>query len=221
MRFLTVGGLLWFTLQWSKWEFALFLCGMMLAEYDHIRGAHVPTPIIPVEEKQPAPGRHSSLKSIGWTTLSIVSLYLLSQPDGRGEETPGWIWLTSLIPDWWDAEPFRVWQSIGAVLFIFTVGHSPMWQRFFNTAVVQYFGKISYAIYLMHGPAMHAIGYHYEKWIYSMTGLEGDWYTAGFFMGSLLCVPTVVWWADVFWRAIDIPCVKFAKWFENKCIKKD
>lgn len=155
-----------------------------------------------------------------WAIVSIFSLYLMSQPDGRGDVTPGWIYLTSLIPKWWEAEQYRYWQSVGAIVFIIAVGHSPRWQRFFNTGVVQYFGKISYAIYLMHGPAMHTMGYHWEKWAYSWTGVEGYWYNAGFFLGAAFCVPTVVWWADVFWRAVDIPTVKFAKWFESKCVYK-
>lgn len=72
----------------------------------------------------------------------------------------------------------------------------------------------------MHGPAMHVVGYHFEKWAYSVTGVEGYWFNAGFILGACFCIPTVVWWADVFWRAVDIPTVKFAKWFESKVIVK-
>lgn len=104
------------------------------------------------------------------------------------------------------------------MVFIIGVGRAPGWQRFFNTSVIQYFGKISYAIYLMHGVGMHAIGYHWEKWAYSITGVEGYNYNTGFVLGACLCVPTVIWCADIFWRAVDIPTVRFAKWLESKMV---
>jgi hypothetical protein len=67
---------------------------------------------------------------------------------------------------------------------------------------------------------MHVAGYHWEKWAYGVTGVEGYQYNAGFFLGACFVVPTVIWWADVFWRAVDIPTVKFAKWFESKMVQK-
>lgn len=193
---------------------------MLIAEMDHIRGAHIPAPALPVEEKYSSPQGYR-FWPVFWALFSILGLYLMCQPDGRGEITPGWIYLSSIIPTWWTEEKYRYWQSTGAVVFVIAVGHSPRWQRFFNTGVVQYFGKISYALYLMHGPAMHCVGYHWEKWAYSMTGVEGYWYNAGFVLGACFCIPTVIWWADVFWRAVDVPTVKFAKWFESKCLAKD
>lgn len=108
----------------------------------------------------------------------------------------------------------------GAVIFVLAAAHSKGWQRF-NHPVVQYFGKISYAIYLMHGLAMHTVGYHWEKWAYGLTGVEGSWYNAGFVLDACFAVLTVVWWADVFRHTVDIPTIKFAKWFESKCIAKD
>ncbi|PHH64108.1 hypothetical protein CDD81_4983 [Ophiocordyceps australis] len=218
-RFLFVGGIIWFTYRQSRWELLLFFFGMLLAEWDHIRGAHL-APTLPHDEKQ-LPQSRQLYKRLFWAFLSIVGLYLLCQPDGRGEITPGWRYLTSSIPSWWKEEKYRYWQSTGAIIFVLAVGHSKRWQRFFNTPVVQYFGKISYAMYLMHGPAMHTVGYHWEKLAYRLTGVEGYWYNAGFVLGACFCVPTVIWWADIFWRAIDIPTVKFAKWFERQCIVKD
>lgn len=220
LRFLTVGGIMWFTYRHSRWELCLFFCGMLLAEMDHIRGAHVSPPALPQSEKQQAPRPQSLLKGVFWALVSLLGLYLMSQPDDRGEVAPGWVYLTSLIPEWWTEEQYRYWQSIGAVVFVLAVGHSRNWQRFFNSAGVQYFGKISYALYLMHGPAMHTVGYHWEKMAYGLTGVEGYWYNAGFVLGAMFCIPTVIWWADVFWRAVDVPTVKFAKWVETQCISE-
>ncbi|KAG6007041.1 hypothetical protein E4U21_006401 [Claviceps maximensis] len=218
LRFLTVGGIIWFTYRHSRWELCLFFCGMLLAEMDHIREAHVSPLSLPLSEKRPSHQTQGDLWGLFWASVSILGLYLMSQPDDGGKEAPGWVYLTSLIPKWWSEEEYRYWQSIGAVVFLLAVGHSGRWQRLFNSAVIQYLGKISYALYLMHGPAMHVVGYHLEKMAYGLTGVEGYWYNAGFVLGTMLCIPVVIWWADVFWRAVDIPTVKFAKWFESKCI---
>ncbi|KAJ4157202.1 hypothetical protein NW754_008845 [Fusarium falciforme] len=218
-RFLTVGCIMLFTYRNSQWEFLMFLCGMVLAEMDHIRGAHVSAPALPIEEKTQPP-RRRTLQGIFWALLSIVGLYFMSQPDQGGDTTPGWIYLTSLIPKWWTAEKYRYWQCTGAVIFVLSVSRSANWQRVFNSAFVQYLGKISYALYLMHGPAIHAVGYRFEMWAYGLTGIEGNWFTAGFVLSSFFVIPTVFWWADIFWRAVDIPTVKFAKWWESKLIVK-
>ncbi|KAI9900285.1 hypothetical protein N3K66_004547 [Trichothecium roseum] len=214
-RWLVVGGVTWFTYRNSRWEFTLFLAGFFLAELDHIRGAHIPQSPLPQDEKN-VKKSNSQLKSFFWGLASILALYLMCQPDGRGEITPGWIWLDSQIPSWWGEERFRYWQGAGAILFVLSVGFSKTWQKFFNTGIVQYFGKLSYALYLMHGPAMHCVGYHFEAWAYSVTGVEGYWFNAGWCLGACFCIPTVIWWADIFWRAVDIPTVKFGRWVETK-----
>jgi len=120
----------------------------------------------------------------------------MNQPDALGDITPGWMYLETFIPAWWTFERYRFYQSIGAALFVYGVGHSAGWQRFFNSAVVQYFGKISYAIYLMHGPVMHTVGYTIERWAYGLTGVEGWWMNAGFVLGFCFAVPSVVWVAE-------------------------
>ncbi|GAO18492.1 hypothetical protein UVI_02041720 [Ustilaginoidea virens] len=215
LRFLTVGGIMWFTYRHSRWELCLFFCGMLLAEMDHIRGVHASAAVLPQSEESPS-RTCNWLEGLCWTATSVLGLYLMSQPDDGGEIAPGWSYLSSLIPAWWAEEKYRYWQSCGAVLFVLAVGHSGTWQRFFNLPVVQYLGKISYSLYLVHGPAMHTVGYLWERMAYGVSGVQGYWYNAGFALGAVFCVPSVIWWADVFWRAVDMPSVKLAKWVEGK-----
>jgi len=236
LRFLCVGLAMLFTYRSDRWEMLLFFFGMVLAEWDLIRGAHkaAPTdqslqqmemstpsllgPIPSAPTPPPRGGRR--LKTIMWISLSVLALYLMSQPDVGYEATPGWRFLSSLIPEWF-SNKYRYWQCVGAVLFVLSVGYSPAWQRFFNTAVVQYFGRISYALYLMHGPVLHTFGYATERWMWGITGIEGSAYVWGFVLASLFVVPMVVWAADVFWRAVDAPTVRFAKWLEVRCSVSD
>jgi peptidoglycan/LPS O-acetylase OafA/YrhL len=230
-----VGGLVAFVYFSKRWEMVLFYAGMVLAEVDVARGLHggcsgaevvLPGPGLMMSEsrsrpRSPSPSpprtkRRSSLRRAMWTALSIVGMYLMSQPDVGGAETPGWVFLTSLIPSWWDDE-HRYWQSAGAILFVLTVGRSRGWQRFFNLDVVQYFGKISYPLYLMHGPVLHTVGYAIQRWAWGLTGVEGSAYAWGFALAAVFIVPVVIWVSDVFWRAVDAPVVRLAKWLEAKC----
>lgn len=159
----------------------------------------------------------SRLVQFGWFLLATLSLYLLSQPDANSEGTPGWVFLSSLIPEWVD-DKYRYWQCVGASLLVFCTARMPNLQRVFNSAPVQYLGRISYAIYLMHGPVLHTVGYAIERWAWGITGVEGNSYYHGFFLAAVFVIPSVVWAADVFWRAIDAPVVRFAKWLETKCL---
>ncbi|KAF7531243.1 hypothetical protein G7Z17_g13739 [Cylindrodendrum hubeiense] len=218
-RFLTLATVMYVTYRRSRWDFLLFLFGMAIVEWDHIRGAHVPVSVLPLGEKEAKPAR-LRLKTIFWNLFSVFALYLMSNPDGGGKTTPGWVYLTSLIPEWWECDQNRYWQGFGSVLFVLAVGHSQWWQRVFNSAISQYFGKISYALYLMHGPVGKLIGFHWQKWAWGITGVEGNWYNIGWVLGACFCIPTVIWTADIFWRAVDIPSVKFARWFEGKVIVK-
>ncbi|KAH7153550.1 acyltransferase family-domain-containing protein [Dactylonectria macrodidyma] len=185
---------------------------VMCFTYAHSRGAHVSAPALPLEERG---------KGIFWHLMGVLALYLMCQPQDSGEITPGWVYLTSLIPDWWDAVKCRYWQGVGSVLFVLTVGHSAWWQRVFNSSFAQYFGKISFSLYLMHGPVTKVIGYHFQKRAWDITGVEGNSYVFGFYLGAIFCVPTVIWFADVFWRAVDIPTMKFARWVKKKAIRAD
>ncbi|KAK3351036.1 acyltransferase family-domain-containing protein [Neurospora tetraspora] len=180
--------------------------------------------------------------------LLLISLYLLSQPDINSHLTPGWITLTSLIPHWW-TEHYRFYQSMGAVLFVSSVSRYPSSansssygsgpgsatispvsaaifssilnpKTLFESSIAQYLGKISYAIYLVHGPVLHTLGYTVMKFTWTqVTGTETDGqYVTGFVLASLVVVPLVVWVADVFWRGVDEPVVRLARRVEERVV---
>lgn len=192
----------------------LFFFGMVIAEHDHARGAHVPR-----STQSTSP---SKLAQGFWVLTSFLGLYLLSMPSYDAATTPGWVWLTkTFVPKWWpDKEECRIGQAAGAALFVLAVGHIGWWKRLFNSFPIQYLGKISYSLYLMHGPALHAVGYYWFKVVFIITGTEGQWYVVGYSVAAFFNLLTVIWWADVFWRLIDIPSVKFARWVESNVITK-
>lgn len=225
LRFTFLALITWFTYRNDRWEMILFFSGMFLAELDIIRGARRDTSHTPLSPPL-APSRSPSstpryIHQLFWLLLGLSSLYLMSQPDDDFADTPGWITLSTYIPEWF-SDKYRYYQCLGSILFILATTHSPLLQKPFNHPMAQYFGKISYAIYVMHGPVLHVVGYRIEPWAWSITGAEEGWqYNSGFVLGSLFIVPITIWAADLFWRAVDAPSVRFARWFENICCRND
>jgi len=219
-RWVTVVGLMCFTYRSDRWDMMLFFAGMLLAEWDLIRAAHEPAAVsslLPKDTSLPRRRRKEAVMAWMWTAVGVVGLFLLSQPNEGHEDTLGWAFLSSLVPEWW-SEKDRYWQCVGAVLLVLCLAHSPTtWQPLFNTRTVQYLGKISYAIYLMHGPVFHTAGYAIQRWAWGITGVRGVAYHLGFVLASVTVLPLLVWAADVFWRLVDAPTVRFARWTERKC----
>ncbi|EGS18590.1 uncharacterized protein CTHT_0051950 [Thermochaetoides thermophila DSM 1495] len=199
-----------------------------------------PQPSSPPRRRNPNPYT-SFPQSLIWPSISILALYLMSQPDIGSDETPGYETLVHLlIPCWWGidvSDPdrsdealhgncreaarnhYRYLQSLGAALFVAAAARCAWWQRnVFESPVAQYLGRISYAVYLCHGPVMHTLGYAVERWVWRLTGTQTTGrYVGGFVVACGIVVPLVLWVSDVFWRVVDVQCVKFAKWLEGKC----
>ncbi|RDW77855.1 hypothetical protein BP5796_05707 [Coleophoma crateriformis] len=224
IRFLCLGGIVLFVLRSDRWEMVLFLSGMILAELDVMRGAHIPPAMAPTTSVLPLgeisnlrPKKTNSLLSF---LLAILALYLMSCPDWEFGQTPGWKTLALFVPEWF-TDQYRFWQMIGSILFVACVARSPWWQSVFNTDIVQYFGRISYAIYLVHGPVLHTAGYAIERWAWGVTGTDGWAYNTGFIVAAFVNIGLVIWAADVFWRVVDAPTVRFAKWLESNWFISD
>lgn len=222
VRFVTLIGISWFTYRNNRWEMLLFLAGTFLAEIDLISAAKKSSRFTTSHGLlDPFPTKADKFLRAFWIASGIFSLFLLSQPDDGFETTPGWVYLGTLVPEWY-TEKSRFYQVIGAILFVLCTNRSKTLQLPFNSPFVQYFGKISYAIYLVHGPVLHVVGYRIERWAWGITGIE-TWnqYVQGFALGGIFIVPIVVWASDLFWRGIDARTVVFARWVEARCNIKE
>lgn len=66
---------------------------------------------------------------------------------------------------------------------------------------------------------MHSLGYALMPNIWALTGKETDaQYCFGFAIGWLVCLPVSIWAGDMFWRAVDVPTVKFSRWAERRLL---
>ncbi|KAI9651541.1 MAG: hypothetical protein M1831_000778 [Alyxoria varia] len=248
VRLLSLLLLIYWAIHWDRWEMILFWSGLILAELHLISAAHgegsagaMPPssavgagtphmyfnaghktqwhpryfrPLAMLSGRRPNPRASRYF----WWANFICGLYLASYPDDAGHLTPGYRFLTRFIPPYY-SEKHRFWQSIAAVQIIWAVNNADFLKKYFTTPVVQYLGKISFSLYLMHGPVIHTFGYLIMPKIWALTGTDTRWrFELGFFCSACCIIPAVIWAADVFTRVVDDKAVRFARWLEEKCI---
>ncbi|RMZ79244.1 hypothetical protein DV737_g3518, partial [Chaetothyriales sp. CBS 132003] len=104
------------------------------------------------------------VKTVFVHLMFVAGWFLLSEPasDGRPEwslNTPGWYYLTRLIPDSYDADSFyRFWHSYGAMIFVWSSLHLSWLQWIFLTRPLQFLGRVSFMLYVLHLPLLMCLG---------------------------------------------------------------
>ncbi|RMZ85302.1 hypothetical protein DV738_g113, partial [Chaetothyriales sp. CBS 135597] len=177
------------------------------------------------------------VKTVAAHVLLFAGWWLLSEPapDGHPEwssDTPGWRYLTSLIPESYDQDSFyRFWHSYGAMLFVWGSLHLPWLQAVLNTWPLQYLGRVSFMLYAIHLPLMMAFGNRMSRIFGNVPyGAEPVWWD------NMLYVPKAgplglnlqwdfIWavqlaftlaMAELATRLIDDPSVRLGKWLVRK-----
>ncbi|EWC45699.1 hypothetical protein DRE_05260 [Drechslerella stenobrocha 248] len=214
----------------DRWDVSLFLAGAVLAELTLIRVERKAKKREEEEEEGEAAGvgEERDEEPPRWGNdlcmlpFLILGLYVASQPAHKPARTPGYRTLMAYIPATVAAKK-RFWPMVGAVLIVMalTMSTGRILKRPFTTAFAQYLGRISYALYLVHGPVCRTVGYYTVVRLWEVTGRET---TGGYFLGVLvgwlLVLVTTFWLSDIFWRVVDVGCVRFARWVENICTRK-
>lgn len=198
---------------WARWEVFLFLAGMIFAELDLMSDIFDEASLL--DEKDPS----GDLRSSGWiwACIMLVGLFFSSCPSVQPGNAPGYSFLTSFVPEGYNWQPGRPLQAIGGCLTVWSFMHLPSIQRIFTTGAAQYLGQISYAFYIVHGPIFHLFGYRFVQTCWLLTGNEtNSGFALGLGLAVLVLLPLAIWAADLFWRAIDAPCVELAKWIETR-----
>lgn len=92
----------------------------------------------------------------------IFGMYLAGVPSFTNDvttltKTKGWVWLSYLKPQAvFDYKWFYLfWAS---VMMVSSIPNLPLLKKFFESRFCQYLGRISYALYLVHGPILSSIG---------------------------------------------------------------
>jgi peptidoglycan/LPS O-acetylase OafA/YrhL len=198
-----------------RWDVALFVAGMGLAELNII---------VAERNKARTEPRRAWIRKlrqlVPWTTL-LLGWYLTGLPTGGGGNQKPYGYGFLLVR--WDAhfrrEYIRIWVGFAAMLLVGSLSFLPTAQRAFTTPVARYLGKVSYAFYIVHFFMQFSLrhvlwqDFHVVTNPGSITNPLG-W---GFLLSMLIDIPVTLWVADIFWRLVDAPTVRLAKWLEGKC----
>jgi peptidoglycan/LPS O-acetylase OafA/YrhL len=191
-----------FVAWWDHWELVCFLVGSFLCQVDHIILPKASDPILPTTT---IASRLSSVSNSSiWTIFTFVSgLYLLSTPPQLAALTPGFGLIAALTPSCYtDAKRFPF--TIGAALVVFSILRSPILRKPFMSHPAQYLGKISFSLYIVHGPLIHMVGFSLIPTIWNIIGMESttQWIT-GYLLGSAILTVIVLGTADAYFRWVE------------------
>ncbi|EOA83370.1 uncharacterized protein SETTUDRAFT_164781 [Exserohilum turcica Et28A] len=213
---------------------AMFMCGMLLCDLDMLA------------QQDQLPRVFSMLaefKELIFFHFFVLSLYLGGVPSFDAPDldrtallakSPGWVWLSYLKPQAvFDAKWFYLfWAALGTVA---SVPRLPWLKNFFETRFCQYLGRVSFALYLVHGIVIWALGDR----LYALVGLtrsahaEGipDWVNKfplpvsgplglelAFWLLQPIMLGVTLYFAEVVTKLVDEPSVKFSNWLYQKAL---
>ncbi|KAF2200393.1 acyltransferas-like protein [Delitschia confertaspora ATCC 74209] len=212
------------------WYGAMFMAGMFLCDLDLLSVSDNLPRFLYIFE---------NFKELIFFHLFILSLYLGGVPSPDKDKdaykrSPGWVWLSYLKPQAvYDDKWFYLFWA--AVLLVASVPRLPWLKRFFETRFCQYLARISFALYLVHGPVLWILGDR----LYAATGFVTDahrehipgWVDAfpltkkgvvgfelAFLAPQIVLLPCTLWLAEIVTKLFDEQSVKISTWLYKKTL---
>jgi peptidoglycan/LPS O-acetylase OafA/YrhL len=214
------------------WYGALFMSGMLLSDLD----------LLALDDQQPVILKKlEGFKEFIFFHLFLFAMYLGGVPSFESVEgkqdllskSPGWKWLFKLKPQAvFDYKWFYL--SWAAFLTVASIPRLPWLKRFLESRFCQYLARISFALYLVHGPVLATVGNR----VYAAVGLAkpehthiSDWIDVfplpkkgplglelAFWLPQLVLLPLTLYVAEVVTKLFDEPSVKFSNWLYQKAL---
>lgn len=213
---------------------ALFFGGMFIAELDLLRQSYL-TPSADHLNSKPLPRYLQPLRRVSdrtykwfWIAIFFLGYFMISSPVESQWDKGNW------LPhhlNGWVGSPDDFILSYGSVLTVWGVANSKELGLVFLHPAVLYLGRISYALYLVHGTVIKSLGYVWlpvtlrlatatpadvpldKVWWEGVTNAQA---TVAHILGYAVVGSVVFWMSDLFWRYVDIPVVNFARWVEKQ-----
>ncbi|KAL6865631.1 hypothetical protein ACO1O0_001726 [Amphichorda felina] len=195
------GVLVAYSLTMSRWDMATFLGGATLSELDIQQSSE--------DERLPMGARRGRLASLSatprraaalrWAGI-VLALYLLSYPDSGAEYTPGFRFLSSWVPKYYiPLSGWMFYQAMGALLLLPCVLRDPFIRGVLEGRVAQYLGRISFSLYLVHGPILHSLGFWIMPRLFDHFGRMG-----GYMIGWISLMSLTLYLSNLWYRKIDV-----------------
>lgn len=152
----------------------------------------------------------------------VLSLWLLSMPEDMEDaaQAPGFVTLASWVPPRFQ-EALVI--PVGAVLIVLVVDHATFLQILFTNRFSQYMGKISFSLYMIHGPLLYSLGLVLARWTVALVGGgETDAsYVFGIFLAFIVWVPAAIYVSDLTTTFVDQKAIEFSKWAYEALLRND
>ncbi|BDD56285.1 hypothetical protein MPDQ_002053 [Monascus purpureus] len=210
----------------GQWDLACFTAGLILAHFD----------VYSLDIAYLAQHLTRRPRLIFWNVTFVVGYYLLCEPAHNGHveyslDTPGWHYLTLLIPSCYDQDRYyRFWHSWGAFLLVYAILRLHWLRAIFNTKPMQYVGKVSFMLYLIHLPMFAIVGDRIGKMLGQDNLAAEPWWENRLYIPDigptamstrfLLCLSLVLSIclavADLGRKLFDVPSVRAGKWISQK-----
>ncbi|KAF2707314.1 hypothetical protein K504DRAFT_458747 [Pleomassaria siparia CBS 279.74] len=214
------------------WYGAMFMSGMLLCDLD----------LLALKDELPRVfSIFEGFKELIFFHLFVVALYLGGVPSFDSSDyehllskSPGWRWLSHLKPQAvFDGKWFHLFWA--AFLVVASIPRLPWLKQFFETRICQYLARISFALYLVHGPVMWMLGDR----LYAAVGLEREahkdhiapWVNVfplsrkgpmglelAFWLPQFIILAVTLYAAEMVTKLFDEPSVKFSNWLYRKTL---
>ncbi|KAL2022905.1 hypothetical protein VTK56DRAFT_4436 [Thermocarpiscus australiensis] len=211
---------------------AFFISGMLQCELDLLarRDGYFPRFLRRLEP----------YKTFIYYHLFFISMWVAGVPSSTAKvedlrENPGWYWLSFLKPQAvYDYKWFYLFFA--GNMLVACIPRMGWLKRFFESRFCQFLGRISFALYLVHGPLLNAVGdrlYYAVGWTRQPEEGKTDplapWANLfplpktgpmgleiAFLVPHIIMLPLTLWVADIVTRTVDEPAVKFSAWLYKR-----
>lgn len=150
-----------------------------------------------------------------------LSLHILSTPPAAGGArfSFGYVTLLSWVPE---RLHDNLLVPLGAVATVLVLDRATFLQVLFTNRVSQYLGRISFSLYMIHGPLLWSMGLKFAHYFLGLTGGATDGaYGLAVFMAACVWWIITIYLADLTTTFIDKPCVRLSRWAYAKISKAD
>lgn len=192
----------------------------------------------------------SVLKTGFCSALVLAWCFVAGWPNDNAERTPVIEVLLKKTPEPClatnldERAPQKFWFSLTAMGLVWAVTQTPCLQGRLENPFCQYWGRISYAVYIVHGPILNTVqravvgheavgqvgapgtkGYRAAVAARGIKALTGDktqtQQTLVWLLGIVVIFPVIFWVAGAFWRLVDSPITAASRRLEDWCYDKE
>jgi peptidoglycan/LPS O-acetylase OafA/YrhL len=219
----------WF--YFGYWDVMGFLAGYWLAELQVLSELDT----VSTETKYlsrlklyiPVQARSVNFSAIRTYVMFVVGIWLLCLSDD-GALPPGYQFLQIAESSRWEggwATVDKTWKTVGSVLVVSAISTTKQLQYPFNSKAVQYLGRISFSLYLIHQSIYHLASEPVKNalWYIATGGSQsdagaGDYKIAFAFTwigGYIILTAINLYAANLYTKFVDERCINLAKQFDQ------